>query len=201
MTRWYLGLGTDLGAQGSGTTASPNTGEVYLYDDDPEEISMTGGPIFPCSAYPVTAGRVFPNIHVGAGSGSKYDDGLGVEASVGADATWALRFQMPPGSLPSGTCELRLLALANATSGAAKVNPKWASVAVEEDPSSATLNAEGTQTLTWGAGDNDQYKSLTVTLDADTPVAGEILVMSLVFETSGYTLAQVSTWQACVRFV
>jgi hypothetical protein len=155
---------------------------------------MAGGPILPHSAYPVTAGRVFPNFHVGAGANSKHDQGLGVEASVGADATWRLRFLMPPSALPSGVCKLRLLALANATTGNAKVNAKWASVAPEEDPSGATLNAEGTSTLSWGAGDNDQYKELKITLDADTAVAGEMLVMDLVFETSSWTLAQVSTW-------
>lgn len=159
---------------------------------------MPGGPIFPHSAFPVTAGRVFPNFHVGAGANSKHDEGLGVEASVGANATWRLRFMMPPTSLPAGTCKLRLLALANATSGDAKVNPSWASVAVEESPSGATLQAEGTSTVTWGAGDNDQYKELKVTLDGDTPVAGEIIVMDLIFETSSWTLAQVSTWQAAV---
>jgi hypothetical protein len=158
---------------------------------------MAGGPIFPSSAYPVTGGRVFPNFHVGAGANSKHDEGLGVEASVGADATWRLRFQMPP-TLPSGTCKLRLLALANATSGNAKVNPKWASVAPEESPSGATLNAEGTSTLTWGAGDNDQYKELKITLDADTPVASEMMVLDLVFETSSWTLAQISTWIASI---
>ena len=154
---------------------------------------MAGGPIFPHSAYPATAGRVFPNFHVGAGANSKHDEGLGVEASVGADSTWRLRFQMPP-TLPSGTGKLRLLALANATSGAAKVNPKWVSVAVEEDPSSATPVAETTQTVTWAAGDNDQYKELKVTLDADTLVASEEVVMELVFETASWTLTAVSTW-------
>lgn len=159
---------------------------------------MAGGPIFPHSAHPVTSGRVFPNIHVGAGANSKHDHGMGVEASVGADATWRLRFWMPPTSLPSGTGKLKLWALANATSGNAKVNAKWASVAAEEDPSGATLNAEGTSTLTWGAGDNDQYKELLVTLDADTLVAGEMVVMDLVFETTSWTLAQVSTWTAAI---
>lgn len=158
---------------------------------------MAGGPIFPHSAYPATAGRVFPSFHVGAGANSKHDEGLGVEASVGADSTWRLRFQFPP-TLPTGTCKLKLWALANATSGAAKVNPKWASVAAEESPSGATLNAEGTGTITWAAGDNDQYKELKVTLDADTPVGGEELVMDLVFETTSWTLAQISTWIASV---
>lgn len=158
---------------------------------------MAGGPIFPHSAFPVTAGRVFPNFHVGASANSKHDEGLGVEAGVGADATWRLRFQMPP-TLPTGTGKLRLLALANATSGVAKINPKWVSVAIEEDPSGATLNAEGTSTVTWSTGDNDQYKELKVTLDADTLVASEEVVMDLVFETTDWTLAQVSTWIASV---
>jgi hypothetical protein len=160
---------------------------------------MAGGPIHPCSAVAVTSNRVFPSVHVGAGANSKHDEGLGVEASLGADAIWRLRFEMPP-SLPTGTGKLRLLLLANATSGAAKINPKWASVAVEEDPSGATLNAETVQTVTWAAGDNDQYKELKLNLDADTLVASEVVVLDLVFETSGWTLAQVLTCRPSVIF-
>ncbi len=158
---------------------------------------MAGGPIYPCSVYFATAFRTYPNFHVGAGSNSKRDEGFGVEASLGADATIELRFEMPP-TLPTGTCKLRLIALANATSGNAKVNPKWVSVAVEEDPSSATPVAETVQTVTGGSSDNDQYKELKVTLDADTVVASEFVVMNLVFETSSWTLAAVSTWRASI---
>lgn len=157
---------------------------------------MAGGPIFPHSAYPVSA-NVFPNIHVGAGANSKHDDGLGVVASLAADAIWRLRFQMPP-VLPTGTCKLRMLGLANATSGAAKINPKWVSVAAEESPSGATLVAETTQTVTFAAGDNDQYKELKVILDGDTVVATEEIVMDLTFETTSWTLAQISTWHVSI---
>lgn len=159
---------------------------------------MAGGPIYPCSVVPVTADRIFANIHVGAGANSKHTEGLGVQASLGADAIWRLRFEMPPTALPSGTCKLRLLCLANATSGVAKINAKWASVAVEEAPDVATLQAETVQTVTWGAGDNDQYKELKVTLDADTPVAGEIIAMDLTFETSSWTLAAILTFQPSI---
>ncbi len=154
---------------------------------------MSGGPIFPHSAFPVTADRVFPNFHVGAGANSKQDEGLGVEASVGADSIWRLRFQMPP-ALPSGTAKLKLVALANAVAGLAKVNPNWVSVSAEEDPSSAALNAEGTSTITWAAGDDDVYKVLKIDLNADTVVADEEIVMDLIFETAAWTLAQISTW-------
>jgi hypothetical protein len=161
---------------------------------------LSGGPIFPSSTFPVTAANVFPNFHVGAGANSKHEEGLGVAASIAADSTWRLRFQMPP-VLPTGTCQLRCLALANATSGDAKVNPKWVSVAAGESPSGATLVAEGVQTVTWAAAENDKYKLLSVTLDADTPVASEMIVMDLVFETASWTLAQVSTWIVAVVWV
>jgi len=154
---------------------------------------MAGGPIFPRSSFPVTDGRVFPDVYVGDGANSKHEEVLGVEASVGADSTWRLRFSMPP-SLPTGTAKLRLLALADAVTGNAKVNPKWASVAVGEDPSSATLNAEGTSTLTWSTNDDDEYQELKITLDADTIVLSEEVVMDLVFETASWTLAVVSGW-------
>ncbi len=155
--------------------------------------------ISPSSTFAVDGGRTFPTFHIGAGANSKEDEGLGIEASLTADSTWRLRFPMPP-TLPTGTGVLRLIALANAVAGSAKVNPKWASVAMEESPSAAVLNAETVQTLTWGAGDADVYKELIVTLDADTLVADEMVVMDLVFETALWTLAQVSTWIPTIKF-
>jgi hypothetical protein len=124
-------------------------------------------------------------------------EGLGVQASVGADSIWRLWFAMPP-TLPTGTAKLKLRAIANATSGDAKVNPKWKSFAIEETVSSPTLNAEGTTTITWAAGDNDQVKEAEIDLDADTVVADEMILMDLTFETASWTLAQISTWQAYV---
>jgi len=167
-----------------GTPADPGGGGVAF-------------PVFPHSTYPVTGGKVFPNFHVGAGANSKHDEGLGVMASLDGDAIWRLRFQMPP-VLPAGTGKLRLLALAASEANAAKVNPKWVSVAVEEDPSAAALNAEGTGTITWAAADDDVYKELKITLDADTLVASEEVVMDLTFETAAWTLAVVSTWIASI---
>lgn len=160
---------------------------------------MAGGPIFPHSAIPVTTGNVFPNIYVGGGANSKHDQGLGVIASLAADSIWRLRFKMPPTALPSGTCKLHLQALANATTGVAKVNPKWATIAnTGVSPSGATLIAEGTTTVTWSTGDNDKYIESKITLDANTPAADNTIVMDLVFETTSWTLAQVSTWIASI---
>lgn len=170
---------------------------------------MAGGPILPFSAVPVTAANLFPNIHVSAGANFKRLEGLGVVASLGADSVWALAFRMPP-TLPTGTGKLRLLVQANATSGVARVNPKWASCAVGEDPAGLTLNAETVtpdsvsgaagsgDTITWGTGDNDQIIEAKWTLNADTLVASELVVMHLTFETSSWTLAAISTWYPAI---
>jgi len=155
---------------------------------------MAGGPIHPFSEYPTGSGA-FPYIYQGGGANSKHERTLGIKASLDADVAWRLRFSLPPALPASGTFKLRLRALANATSGVAKVNAKWASVAPEESPSAAALDAEGTTTVTWGAGDADQYKEAKVVLDAGTPVSGEVVVMDLVFETASWTLAAISGWQ------
>jgi hypothetical protein len=157
---------------------------------------MAAGPLFPYSEIPVTGGSVFPNVHVGGGANSKHEEGLGVAASLAVDAIWRLRFQLPP-AIPTGTAKLLLRALANATTGAAKVTPQLAKVAGGSSPSAATLTAEAQQTITWTAA--DLYFDAKVTLTNTTVVAGDenkALVCDLVFNTTGWTLAAVSTWQA-----
>lgn len=158
---------------------------------------MPGGPIFPFSAKPATAGRVFPNF---GGSGPD-TEGLGVEASLGADSIWKLRWLMPP-TLPTGTCKLVLHALANATSGAAKVNPKYAMAAVDGtvSPDALALTPQTVQTLTWAAGEANEIKEAKVTLNVVTVTAAQWLVMDLTFETSGWTLAAISTWIPAIIF-
>jgi hypothetical protein len=162
---------------------------------------MAGGAIAPFSVGYDSNGRVYPGVHVGATNG-RQDTGHKVEASLGADAVVHLRFLIPE-VLPSGTLTLLLIPLANATSGAAKGNPSWAAVNRSlGPPDTATLYAEGTTTVTWAAGENDEYKATTITLDATTlPTAGQVVVMSLTFETSGWTLAVASTWQAFLIYV
>ena len=154
---------------------------------------MAGGPIFPNSAFPVTAGVLYPTFYVGDGANSKQDEGLGVAdaTTIVADSIWRLRFHMPP-SLPTGTGKIRILAMADAVTGVLRLNPKWASVAVGEDPSSATLNAEGNNDITWSTNDDDEYQELKVDLDADTLVASEVVVMDLTIVDTGTTLAVAS---------
>jgi len=150
-----------------------------------EGAGVAGGPIFPRSSYPVTTSRVFPNFHAATNA---HTEGLGYEASLGADSIWRLWFQMPP-TLPTGTMKL-LLRVISAGAGNVKLNPKWKSFGSAETVSSPSLNAEGVATITTVA---DQFIETKITLDADTPVAGEEVILDLVGETSGWTLASVST--------
>jgi hypothetical protein len=156
---------------------------------------VAGGPILPHSVFPVTAGSCFDFVYVGGGANSKQDLGMGVAASIAADATWRLRFQLPP-VIPSGTAKLLLRALANATTGAAKVTPQLAKVAGGSSPSAATLTAEAQQTVTWTAV--DVYMDTKVTLANTVPGTGDeddVLLCDLVFNSTGWTLAQQSCWQ------
>jgi len=156
---------------------------------------MPGGPINPEAPYYVDVDTTFENIHVGGGANSKEESGIGVEATLSADSTVRLRFSLPP-AIPAGTAKIRLIALANATTGAAKVEISWASVSAESSPSGATLTAEGIQTVTWASGDADVYKELKTTLTSFAGTANDELVVDLGFKTAAYTLAAVSTWKA-----
>lgn len=154
---------------------------------------MAGGPI---ASYPPytsnTDGSLFPNFYAGGGgNASPTDYGLGVKASLGADNVWQLRYPMPP-TIPTGTLKLRVLMLANATSGTAKWTVSDATVAAGASPSAATLTAETQSTATWAAGDNDKYKETKTALTA-TPAGNDTLVVALTFNATGWTLAQVLT--------
>lgn len=155
---------------------------------------MAGGPLYHLPPYTAdTAGNAFPNFYAGAGGNASPNDfGLGIVASLASDVVWQLRFPMPE-VIPAGTMKLRLLALANATSGAAKVTPSDGLTAAGASPSATTLTSDGLTTLTWAAGDNDKYKEAKVALSS-APAGNEMLVVALTFNTSGWTLAQVSTW-------
>ena len=154
---------------------------------------MAGGPIYPSSLKIEDSANIFGDVFVGDGSNAHETEVIGVIASLGADVEMDLEFPMPP-SLPTGTAKLVMTAMADAVTGVTKHDPAWASVAPGQDPSSFTLTAEGVETTTWGGGDDDVYKETKTTLDADTIVAGEKIVMHIKFATSGWTLAVISGW-------
>ena len=159
--------------------------------------AAANGVVHPSSNYIESSSNIWGDFYTGDGSNGHTDDVTMVIASLGSDAKVQLRFNMPP-TLPTGTAKLRLIGLADATSGVAKVNPSWASVAVGQDPSSFTLTAEGTQTVTWSTDDDDEYQETKIILDADTVVANEFIIMHVTFETASWTLAANSGWMFSV---
>lgn len=145
---------------------------------------MAGGPILPFSCRPITSPRVFPIYPT-----AEMPEGLGFEASLGADSIWRL-FYRAPQTIPSGTAKILLECQANATSGNARINVKWKSWGANEVPAAASLNAEGVGTITF-ATTAYRLTQQIVTLDADTFVAGELVQVDIVGETSSWTLAQI----------
>lgn len=157
--------------------------------------------IEPRTSYPVTAGKLWPGVHTGAGSTVKYWEGMQVMASLDADATWNLVWKMPA-TIPSGTPKLRLDAIANTSSQNSKFQPQWGCVAASADPSSATLNDEGVQTGAWPASAADEIQQFDTALDAATfCTAGQWLVMNMKFATASWTVSVTSTWQASIVWV
>lgn len=154
---------------------------------------MAGGPIGPSSVYLGGAsGNLFPNFYIGAGANaSPADEGIGVVASLGADAVAQLRFPMPS-SIPTGTLKLMVRMLANATSGTVKFTVSDNSCGTGVSPSGLSLTAETQSSATWAAGDNDKYKDVKVTLTT-SPAANDSLVVAITFNTTNWTLAQILT--------
>lgn len=181
---------------------------------------MAGGPFLPSSAVPVgTSGEVFPNIHVGKGSGAKRREGLGVAnaTDLTADREWEVEFDMPT-TLPTGVATLRVFVRADIQAGDLSLDPSWASVAMDEDPSAATLNAEGpdpdsriggdgsdadNSTFGWATGDDDKNIEARWTLNADAGgvKAGEIIVMKLKIVDTDTDVAAVTTLFPSIIFV
>lgn len=154
---------------------------------------MAGGPIGPSSIYLGGAsGKLFPNFYAGAGgNASAHDEGIGVMASLDANAVAELRFPMPP-SIPTGTLKLMVRMLANATSGDVKFTVSDNSCGTGVSPSGLTLTGETQSSATWAAGDNDKYKDVKVTLTT-SPAANDSLVVAITFNNTSWTLAQVLT--------
>lgn len=160
---------------------------------------MTGGPIAPISIAYDTNGRVYPGIYVGATNSRRFQPHVLVESSLSTNTgKVTLIFPFPKDTLPSGTLKLHLLLMANATSGAAYAQVSWASVAIGDTPDTITLNSEGAAAVihTWATGDDDELISYKLTLDADTPVSAEFLLLELTFgnNASHNLAAEMAAW-------
>jgi len=145
--------------------------------------------LFPDSVVIITAGsHLFgPENFFGDGANAHVEKSqVVVKAGLSVDATIHIGFELPP-FLPSGSPKLKALALSDIEAGDAKFQFDWASYGDGESASGLTLNAEGIQTITWGAGDDDVKKILKIPLDADTVVLNEFIAMHIQFNQTGWT--------------
>jgi hypothetical protein len=155
---------------------------------------MAGGPILPSSIYLGGAsGNLSPTFYVPNTNTNAAGaiEGIGVIASLGADASAVLQFNLPE-SIPAGTLKLRALAWANATSGVAKLTVKDGQTAAGSNIGAATLSTETQLSQTWATADIIVENKITLTT---VPAANSILTVSATFNTASWTLAAASVWQ------
>ena len=152
---------------------------------------MAGGPISPSSVYLGGAsGNLFPNFYAGGGgNAAPHDEGIGVVASLAADAVAELRFPMPP-SIPTGTLKLMVRVMANATTGNILFTVSDGACGTGTSPSATTLTGETQSTATISAV--DKYLDTKVTLTT-VPTANQTLIVAITFNHTSWTLAQVLT--------
>ena len=137
--------------------------------------------------------NIFHAPRIGGTNSRPFMPQWGIVASLGANvdvhAVWKVQ------TAPSATLKLALYGLANATTGVAKFNLSWAAANVGENFDTVSLTAEGTTTITWSTGNNDDVLETKITMDAATaPTAGQLLFLQMRFETASWTLAQLSYW-------
>ncbi len=158
---------------------------------------MAGGPILPSSIYLGGAsGNLSPTFYISsAGIGTTWGagafEGVGVVASLAADATAVLQYNLPE-SIPTGTLNLRILSLANAATGTAVVVVGDGVTAAGSNIASATITAESSYSTAWTAADNLVEKKIVL---STAPVANSIYTVHAGFKTTGWTLAAASVWQ------
>jgi hypothetical protein len=154
---------------------------------------MAGGPILPSSIYLGGAsGNLYPSFYVPVTNTNLAGavEGIGVVASLAADADAILQFNLPE-SIPTGVAKIRCLAWANATAGIAKLTIRDGQTAAGSNIGATTLTAETQVSQTWATADIIVENKVTITT---VPTANSILTVRATFNTSGWTLAQTSTW-------
>ena len=158
---------------------------------------MAGGPILPSSMYlggasgNLATAIYVPNTNTNAAGQL---EGIGVIANLNtaaADAPAVLQYNMPE-VIPSGTFKLRCLAMANATSGTAKVTVQDGRTPAGSNIGVATLNSETQLSQTWATADIIVENKITLTT---VPQANDIITVLATFNTASWTLAQFSVWQ------
>jgi hypothetical protein len=160
---------------------------------------MAGGPILPSSIYfGAASGLATPAFYTPATNTNTagYLEGVGIVASLASDAPVTLQFNAPE-VFPTGTLKLRILAMANATSGVAKLTIKDGSTSAGSNIGVTTLSTETQLSQTWATADILVENKITLT---DVPVTNDIITILATFNTASWTLATASVWQFSLVF-
>jgi|SRR5208337_4476856 len=158
---------------------------------------MAGGPLLPSSIYlGAASGNLYPAYYQPNTNTNNagWLEGVGVVASLGSDASAVLQFNMPE-TIPTGTLKLRCLAMANATSGVAKMTASDGVTSAGSNIGATTLTSDTQVSQTWATADILVENKVTL---ASAPSANQILTVNCKFQTSGWTLAAASVWQFSV---
>jgi len=159
---------------------------------------MAGGPL-KSRGVVENSDRVWAGVFIGGGANGHRVNAWKAQANMSADTTLRFDYAVGP-TLPSGQAKLKIRAMAPAVLNDAKIDVLWNLAADGEDASSLILTSEGIQTITWAAGDTDKTKITKVNLDFQPVVAGEFIILQVVFKTSGWTLAVISGWKFSIIF-
>jgi hypothetical protein len=158
---------------------------------------MTGGPILPSSIFVGNAaGNAYPIFYTPNTNTNTagYIEGVGVVASLGADAPVTLQFNLPE-SIPAGTLKLRTLAMANSTSNSAILTIADAGTAVGSNIGATTLTTDvSSHSITWTTADVLVEYKLALT-GSGVNTANNIATVLVTFNHTSWTLAVQSVWQ------
>ena len=117
---------------------------------------MAGGPLLPSSIYlGAASGNLSPSFYIPATNTNAAGaiEGVGVVASLAADSTASIQFNCPEVIPATGAIKLRILAMANATAGVAKLTVSDGRTPAGSSIGVATLTAETQLSQTWATAD------------------------------------------------
>jgi len=163
---------------------------------------MAGGPLFPSSVYLGAAAGVLSSTVFQSATNTNaasYVEGIGALGSGTAgglgngasDSSAILQFNLPgTGLIPSGTAKWRVLMWAP-DAHVGKVTPSDGVTAPSSNIGAATLTAGSQISITAVIDVINEFKQACAT----APVAGDIMTLKAVFNTTGWAITGISVWQ------
>jgi hypothetical protein len=156
---------------------------------------MSGGPLLPSSVYfGGASGNAYPAFYTSAAGTTVANstlEGVGVVASLGAEAPVVMQFNLPE-SIPTGTLKCRVLGLANAATGTAKLTLTDGATPAGLNIANATFTAETQISQGWATADILVENKVTLSTVA---TANYIMTVLATYNHTSWTLAAASVWQ------